>query len=130
MTRQNLQEKTALIGVITDQWEGNPELAAALELLDLTLWKEELKSANKAFNDSYLERTIQYAAANTATMKQKREETITVYSDLRKHLSALAVIDPSGATRNIINDLNANIMQYKMEINGMQNEDSQPADQA
>lgn len=93
IARQNYQAETALITEMMNDWENKPELAAALTLLDLVDWKDELYFANVTFNEKWLERSREYAAANPETLLLKREETITAYYELKKFFEAYATIN-------------------------------------
>jgi hypothetical protein len=77
----------------------------------------ELKTANQLFEQKYIQRTQEYGAANPNTLKSKREETLVAYYELRKHIEANAVVNPSPACEKLISELNALIEQYNELIN-------------
>jgi hypothetical protein len=113
IARQNYQAETALISEMMNDWENKPELAAALTLLGLVDWKDELYFANNSFNETWLARTHEYGAANPETLKQKRDETMTAYYELKKFLEAYATINNTVPVyQTTLNDLNALIEQY------------------
>lgn len=115
--RQNLQSETNIITSIVNDLEEKPELAAAVTLLGLTAWKNELKAANSLFGAKYLERTVQYSEVTKETMAAKREETNQVYYKLRQHIEANATLDEGniGYTK-LINQINALIEQYNLVL--------------
>jgi len=110
--KQNYVAETALLNEIIADWETKPELAAALSLLGLVDWKNSLKTNNETFNAKYLARTQEYGAASPETVKQKREEAMVLYYDLRKFLEAYATINNTPLYTKTINELNALIEQY------------------
>jgi hypothetical protein len=113
MARQNYQAETALISEMLNDWENKPELVAALTLLDLVDWKDELNFANNSFNETWLARSQEYAAASPETLLQKRAETIVAYNELKKFLEAYATINSTVPVyQKTINEVNAVIDQY------------------
>jgi len=112
VAKQNYQAETASINGIISDWETKPELAAALAILGIEEWKDELKAANHVFDQKYLERVKEYGAANPDTLKAKREETMNVYYELRKYLDANSVLHNSPDYEKTIKELNALIGQY------------------
>ena len=115
--KQNYQAETALLKEIINDWETKPELVAALSLLGLVDWKNDLKANNESFNAKFLARTQEYGAASPETLKQKRDETTAVYYDLRKFLDAYATINNTPLYTKTTNDLNALIEQYNTVLN-------------
>ncbi len=118
VAQQNYQAETASVNGIVNDLEQKPELAAALIILGLQEWKSELKSCNQMFDQKYIERTQEYGAANSDTLKAKRFETMNVYYELRKYLDANSVIHDSPDYQKAINELNALIDQYNTVLNG------------
>lgn len=115
----NYQSETATISSLIMDWENKPELTAALNALNLGSWKDELKAANIAFNEKYLDRTQEYGNATPENLKSKREETNQVYYELRNRIDALHLLvetAPSPYT-TVINQLNALIDQYNTLLN-------------
>jgi len=116
ITLQNKLAKTGTINSIVLGWESKPDLTAALELLGLTTWVAELKDANQRYNQTYLERTEEYAAASPETMKGKRVETVAAYYELRKFLEANEVLRHDSVYEKTINELNELIEIYNLLI--------------
>jgi hypothetical protein len=54
---QNYQAETATLSSLVGDWETKPDLTAAMTLLNLKVWKDELKAANILFDEKYLART-------------------------------------------------------------------------
>ena len=117
VARQNYPAETASINGIISDWETKPELVAALDILGIEDWKDELKAANQVFDQKYLERVKEYGAANADTLKAKREETTNVYYELRKYLDANSVLHNSPDYEKTIKELNALIGQYNTLLN-------------
>lgn len=117
IARLNTQAESKTINAIVKDWETKPELTAAVNMLGITDWVAELKTANQLFDQKYYERTEEYGAANPDTLKIKREETMTAYYELRKFIDANFVLHPGEAYEKLINGLNALIEQYNTIIN-------------
>ena len=117
IAKQNYQSETATITSLVNDWDTNPDLTAAVGLLNLNDWKEELKAANVLFDAKYLERTQDYGAANPDTIKAKREEANTIYYSLRDFLNSFSVVQPSAANTKVINEINALVEQYNTLLN-------------
>lgn len=114
ISRLNYQAETATINSLIMDWENKPELTAAISTLNLGDWKNELKAANAAFDEKYLDRTQEYGDATPENLKTKRDETNSVYYALRDRIDALHLlvdVPPSPYT-TVINQLNALIDQY------------------
>ena len=114
ISRLNYQAETATINSLIMDWENKPELTAAISTLNLSDWKNELKAANTAFDEKYLDRTQEYGDATPENLKTKRDETNSVYYALRDRIDALHLlvdVPPSPYT-TVINQLNALIDQY------------------
>jgi len=128
VARQNYTAETATIRKIVTNWESKPELTAALAFLGLTEWENELKSANQTFDRKYLERIEDVGAETTDTLKQKREETMVVYYELRKYLDANSVLHNSPAYEKIISELNVLIEMNNNLLDGrLKDPDVKPA---
>ncbi|WP_310560651.1 DUF6261 family protein [Flavobacterium sp.] len=119
ISRLNYQAETATITSLIMDWENKAPLVGAFTTLNLTAWKNELKAANIAFDEKFLDRTQEYGDATPENLKSKREETNVVYYALRDRIDAyhlLAETTPSPYT-TVINQLNALIDQYNSLLN-------------
>lgn len=123
IARLNYQAETATLNSIITDWETKPELTEAITTLNLTAWKTELKEANTAFSQTYLDRTQEYGNANPENLKTKREETNTAYYGLRDRINALHLLAETTPSpyATLINQLNALIDQYNSLLNGRAN---------
>lgn len=118
LARENYQAETASISNVIDDWNDKPELFAALDVLDIRDWKEELASVNTAFATRYIDRTQEYGDASPDTLKQKREETNVAYYALRDRINALDTLveTPPSPYTTVINQVNALIDLYNRLI--------------
>lgn len=115
--KENVMAKTGIISLMVADWETKPVLAADLTSLGLSEWKDELKAANMVYDDIFIVRIRQKAAKNKATMKQKREETLEAYYDVREMLEAYALTNPEKEVyQSTIKNLNALIKQYNVVL--------------
>lgn len=126
LARISYQAETAAIDNIVNDWSTDPQLSAAISVLSLTDWRNELNTANQQFNNLYLNRTRELATANPYTIKNLRLEATSKYYTLRDMLSAYATINnnanPWGKS---VAELNALIEQY----NNLLNSNNNPAEQ-
>ena len=117
VARQNYQAETAIINNIINDWENKPELSAAMALLDLKDWKDEMAAANVLFDQKYLLRTQEYGDASPETIATKRGEVVQAYYTLRQFIDAFAVTVNTAIYQTVTNQLNALIDQYNTLLN-------------
>ncbi|WP_310557955.1 DUF6261 family protein [Flavobacterium sp.] len=119
IAKLNYQAETATITSLIMDWENKAPLVAAFNTLNLTAWKNELKAANIAFDQKFLDRTQEYGGATPENLKSKREETNAVYYALRDRIDALHLLAETTPTpyTTVINQLNALIDQYNSLLN-------------
>lgn len=118
IARLNYQAETATLNNLIADWNTKPELAQAIENLNLTEWKSELESINTEFGTRYLDRTQDYGNATPETLKLKREETNNFYYALRDRINALHLLveTPPSPYSTVINQLNALVQQYNLLV--------------
>jgi len=119
IAKLNYQAETATLSNLINDWETKPDLNAALTTLNLTAWKDEMKTQNNAFNVVYLDRTQEYGNATPENLITKRNEVNTVYYALRDRINAFDTLIEAPAVSpytTTINQLNALIDQYNSLI--------------
>jgi hypothetical protein len=119
IARENYQAETAIIDNLIADLNNKPEMAAAINALQLNDWQKEMQTANTAFDAAYLLRTQQLGAASKDTLFAKRQETNEAYYKLRNFIDSFFTINegaaPYGKTTN---ELNAHIDQYNTMMAG------------
>jgi hypothetical protein len=114
LSRENYQSETAGITAMLADWATKPELVATITALNLLDWTEELRVANKAFNELYILRNEETSAVSPVKVRDKRVSMSKQYFELRdllvSHHNIQKGAAPYGAT---VNQLNALIAQYK-----------------
>lgn len=83
----NFQAETASLNSIIDKWENTPNLTAAITALNLTAWKNELKTTNTLYATTYTDRAV--ADGNTDALpkiKSLRETVIAAWAKFQKVL--------------------------------------------
>jgi hypothetical protein len=128
VARLNTQAETSTIKAIVKDWDSKPEFGAAILKLGLVEWVSELITANQLFESTYADRTREYGAANSETLKAKRAEAMLAYYELRKFIDANSVINPSAAIEKLINEVNSLIEQYNTLLNTRPSETKQEND--
>jgi hypothetical protein len=119
IARENYQAETSIIDSIVTDFKTKPELVAAIDALQLKAWREELETANVAFNTTYLLRTQQLGSVSPDTILQKRAEANTAYYELRDFIDSYFTINKGAAPYSkATNELNALIEQYNVMMAG------------
>lgn len=122
----NYQAKSTIISSLTEDWEDEPELAAASTLLHLDDWTAELKESNRLFINLYILRTQEYSAKSTASFRQKRKEGMAAYFELIKHLKARAITNNAVDYTKVLRQIDASLDQYKTLLNGRKGDKKKP----
>lgn len=120
IARENYQAETTIIENLLVDLGSNPGLAAAIAALRLGDWKDELEAANKAFSDTYIQRTQQLGAATDRDkLPDIRLEANESYYRLRDFIDSYYVIT-SGAEpyAKTTKELNALLSQYNTMMAG------------
>jgi hypothetical protein len=119
ITKENYQAETAIIDNLLSDFTNKPELEAAIGALQLKAWRDELSTANKAFNETYLQRTQQLGATDPATMLTKRVEVNTAYYELRDFINSYFTINKGAEPyKKAAAGLNALVDQYNTMMAG------------
>lgn len=83
----NYQAETASLNSLIDKWENTPNLTAAITALNLTAWKNELKTTNTLYATTYTDRAV--ADGNTDALpkiKTLRADVIAAWAKFQKVL--------------------------------------------
>lgn len=112
INKLNFQAETSVIDSMMKDWDDNPELAEALNLLHLSEWSTEIKKINTDFDTLYTQRTQEYGGRTKDKLKNKREEVAQAYRVLIENINARNTLDDTGMYTKVINDLNALSDQY------------------
>lgn len=114
--RQNFLAETETIRNLVQDFENDVPVKNALTALGLTAWVAELKDANNAFNQTYLQRTQEASERPDESMATRRKPAIEVYRTLVKTIDAKNILDPSAALTSLMGSLNALIDKYNQVI--------------
>jgi len=110
--RLNYQAQTSTVADITSKWRTQPELATAVERINLTAWVNHMDAQNSLFNERFLARINETADNPDIKMKEIRDLMIEKYSILLKYISAYATINSNEAYNQVVSRLNTLIEQY------------------
>lgn len=108
----NYQAETSTIVSLVNDFESDPDLVAALTLLNLTGWKDELKAANTDFEIKYLDRISEDVTKQVTPVSELRPAAIDAYGNLLQHVQANNVLNPSPALTTLIEELNRLAEKY------------------
>ena len=108
----NYQAETSTIVSLVNDFEGDPDLVAALTLLNLTGWKDELKTANTDFEGKYLDRINEDVTKQVTPVIELRPAAIDAYGNLLQHVQANNVLNPSPALTTLTEELNRLAEKY------------------
>jgi len=119
IAKENYQAQTAIIDNLVADFNSKPDVADAINALQLKDWKDELVAANTAFNATYLQRTQQLGGASPTTILAKRQELITGYYELRDFINSYFIINKGAEPYGkVCGELNALIEQYNTMMAG------------
>jgi hypothetical protein len=108
----NYQAQTASLKSLIKDIENDTDLTAALTTLHLTSWFAEMKTANEAFEQKYLERVTDSAAKKVAPVNEERPQAMAAYQTLMKHIEANTILNASPELSALTNSLNGLITKY------------------
>lgn len=107
IARENYQSETTILRNIVNDWKNKPELQEAVKALNLGNWLNELESANNDFNQAYIKRNEELAAAPTEKLRELRNIANNLYYKLRTRINSNFDIndgaEPWASTVNLIN---------------------------
>jgi hypothetical protein len=130
---QNMLAETETLRNLVADFETDVLVSNALTVLNLTAWVTELKDANNAFNQVYLQRTQEASEKPDDSLATKRKPAIDAYRKLIKTLDAKDTLDPSPALSSLMNKLNELIDKYNQLIanrSGGKDKGTDPAPQS
>jgi hypothetical protein len=119
IARKNYPTETAIISNIISDFNTKPEFINMIPSLSLELWKNELASANAAFNSKYLERAKTASSESDESVSSKRKDIVGTWNGLSDTIEAhykLKYIKKAGFEpyENLIKNLNAIIDKYNL----------------
>lgn len=116
--KNNLAETAVLTSIISD-WTTKPALAVALKTLNIENWRDELNTANLAFNQTFISRSEEDKKPTDGKFRVKRKEATTLWQKLRDGIEAriaLAEEDKLDTAPyiNLVGSLNSVIAKYNL----------------
>lgn len=115
IVRENYHSQTVILSNMLTDWNTKPVLQAAVTALNLTPWITRLEETNKTFHAKYVQRTQEAGAAPTGSFKQKRDDVIAAYYDLRDNINSYFTITKGeGIHAKVTNEINALIDKYNL----------------
>jgi len=107
IARDNYQSETTILRNVVNDWKNKVELQEAVSALNLNAWLTELETANNDFNQAYIKRNEELAAAPTDKLKELRSTANNLYYKLRTRINSNLDIndgaEPWAATVNLLN---------------------------
>jgi hypothetical protein len=108
----NYQAQTATLKSLIKDFEADADLTAALALLNLDTWVAEMKAANIAFEEKYLDRVTDQAGKKVAPVSEQRPAAIAAYDTVVKHIQANEILNPSAALTELQGQLSELVTKY------------------
>ncbi|MFK7949480.1 MAG: DUF6261 family protein [Saprospiraceae bacterium] len=108
----NYQAQTATLKSLIKDFENDADLTAALTTLNLSTWVAELKAANIAFEEKYLDRVTDKANKKVAPVSEQRPAAMTAYATVVQHIQANQILNPSAALTELVGQLNELVVKY------------------
>ena len=117
-TTDEYMKETYAIDQFMKELKNTPALVAAMALIGLTEYADDLEAKNDAFLAKMNERTMAQAGLETGVVREKRLVVENAYRDLVKLINALAIVEhPAGMDYDApIDLLNAEIKHYQRII--------------
>jgi hypothetical protein len=113
ISRMNYQAESSVLESIIARWQNKPDLAAAIDALNLKSWVAEMKTANNLFNSRYLDRIKDDAKAPDIKVTDLRKEIIQSYRELISHIEAYATLSDETIYFDITKQINQLIGEYQ-----------------
>ena len=102
----NYQLESETLRNLLEDFETDPKLSAAITALFLTEWVVELKAANIAFTDIYMQRNEEIADKKIdVSTKLARKDFAASYKLLLKHLDSMHTLAPTEPQQKLIDEL-------------------------
>ena len=134
INKGSLPGQTATMRNLTDELQSNSKLSAAVAVLGLEAWVQELKTLNDNLETTYYERAIEKSAMPKGNIQDLRLKGNALYYQLRDMLLAYAHIAGYAAPYDdIIRKLNAITERYNLTMarrSGGQAEDTEEEQEA
>lgn len=127
IANQNYQTETAVLTKIVDDCKNNTTLKTACTTVEVSDWLIEIETANTTFIEKYQTRSGEMGLnANAESFISLRKPAMEAYYNLIKILESrykTAVADNaavSDALKKCVDDINANVIQFKQLIKASQ----------
>ena len=114
--RLNYQAETTTLSNLVNDLQSDPEVATALQTLNLVALVEELKTANNLFNENYLLRVKALSQAPDDSPVDLRKEATIRYRNLVEWMEAYIVINGPEPYEPLVKQVNELIAQYNEMI--------------
>ena len=114
ITRLPYNNASSSFNSLLRDWQ-TPDLTAALAVLGLSQWREELKAAQAQFADLYLDRIESESLKTAPPITKLRPDAVRVYHNLATLLTAFAQITPH-VYEPMINELNQIIQEANRQV--------------
>lgn len=115
-THMQLDRQTGLMANMLSDLLG--KLAASVEALGLTTFRDKMKEANDKVRELLDQRDDETAGRKAGAMKAARADTDDAYEALIKKVNAYALIEGDADYKDFIEQMNSMIKRYKQEALG------------
>lgn len=112
---KNYVEESTIVRAIVSDFETDQNLQAAVLLLQIQDWVQEMRDANNQFQLKYEERINENSGQETS-LDLLRVETTTSYRTLVSFINSYEVISPSDDLTLLIDRINQTILQYNQIV--------------
>lgn len=108
----NYSAETATLKQLLSELQTRPEYQQAIETLQLTDVVNEMKQANQAFEQLFVQRIEETVQSDGLSNRELMRQATEAYRTLLKHLEAHATLTPSNEYQLLIDHLNGNITHF------------------
>jgi hypothetical protein len=116
IARLNYQAETTTLTNLVNDLESEPDLAVAVNTLDLQPLIDEIKTANTLFNEKYLERIREKAQVAEGNTIELRKESEIAFRKLIDLIEAWIEVSGADSYQNLVNQLNELIEKYNQTL--------------
>ena len=112
----NLLAETEVLRSLVTDFETKPEVANAINQLNINNWVEELKTANNEFNTVYLTRNTELAEQPDLNIQNLRTPANQNFEALIALVTAYNTITPNADYKKILDEVEELIIKYNATI--------------
>ncbi len=117
----NYSAETATLKQLLSELQTRPEYQQAIETLQLTDVVNEMKQANQAFEQLFVQRLEETSQSEGPSNRELMRQATEAYRKLLKHIEAHTTLNPSNAYLLLIDHMNENTTHFNEMVERRKN---------